>query len=296
MLPSKKGLQLVWNMLLNLIIVLLASVLFIIAATNLHSNADYLVDYYAQDLALLVEAVQAVPGDVSVTYPLEKGFIFTLEEEQVVIRHDEENEHASKRLHTLKGVSIEPNRATGLVVLAKTDGKITINDDGPPEPVQRGCPPAMVASLHLPFTIHATRGTSDPAALDKERLQGIVDTIEYQARAQNGLAAADSAKLALTVSSRQPSTGRTEIILRRPQATDATETNYQHLFCEFVKRLEEKPYTVKEELTAPAAEHYQAELIFAPTPQEQQQLFTDRPDIIRALIGAVEGMGPEATP
>lgn len=289
----KKGLQLVWNMLLNIIIVLLASVLFIITASKFNSSTDYLVEYYAQDLALLVESIQAVPGDVSVTYPLEEGFVFKLEEEEVVITHAKEKAKASKRFHTIAGVTVESNQARGLVILAKEDNKITINDNEPPTPVPEGCPPAMVENLQLPFSVSVIRGQNDPAALTREELDVIVNTIEYQTRTRS--MGADNTELVLTVSSRQ-STDRSEIVLRRPQATDATETNYQHLFCEFVKNLEEKPYTIKEELAAPTSEHYQAEIIFAPTPQDPQQLLTDRADIVRALVSAMESLEPEAGP
>ena len=69
------------RMLVVLVMFLIAvpvMIIFFSATSHQVRHTHFLYSFYAADLPLIAEALQAVPGDVQINYPLEDDFVVTL--------------------------------------------------------------------------------------------------------------------------------------------------------------------------------------------------------------------------
>ena len=289
-LASKKGIHLLWNTIINIIIVVTASVLFIVLATQLHSNSRILVKHYANDIASIMESVQAVPGDVSLNYPLADGFIVKLEEDKVIVTYPEEKNEAEVLFHHLKGITIKEGREENRLYITKKDNIISIE---PPfkTPVQdKQCPqPVTLGTISLSTSIKTPEIAN---TITTDDLLGIKNTFDYRTKQFDK----GDETLYLTITSSPSQEPYPLITVKRPHETDIRENNYQYLFCALIEALEDTPFAFKETLTQEDTPDYEIELIFSTNDVDRKTLLVKKADIAKAFTESFALLQPEVTP
>ena len=95
------------------------------------------------------------------------------------------------------------------------------------------------------------------------------------------------------ISAQKPTTSYPRIIIQRPASFSTEENNYRYIFCELVEELQEKPYSLKEELITTDEEDYSITIILSMNEEQKKELLLDRADIAKALQKIITELQPQ---
>ena len=268
-MTGKKGAERLNAIIVSLTIVAVAISIFISAASDADAKNRYLADFYAHDLALIIEAVQAVPGDITIRYPLQEGFEATLEQDTLTITHTQSDVQQAQPYHIHDAMAITKGTAETVVHLTKRDNTISFDRQASALATGQQCPP--LPQKGQAFTINAQTGLSlSTAPFTRQELDAMTDVLATHLK-NEGLTGNQGGYFTLKLSSEQPSAGGT-IIFRRPKAQGDAEQTYQHLYCTLKQGLQGTTATLKEDVTGtPPSTGYEAELVLSQTPQQTDQ-------------------------
>lgn len=266
-MTGKKGSERLNNVIVSITIVAAALAIFITVASSADTEHRYLTDFYSHDLALLIEATQAVPGDVSVRYPLSEGFEATLQRDTVTVRHTRSGVRQAQPYHLLEGMTIQEGESEGLVILTKKNNRISLDKRTAAAATSDDCPP--LPDKDEEFTIRAqARISRAGAALEKKDLEAMADVLNDQYFERNGLTGNQGTFLTLTLSSEE-ATSDGALTFKRPDADGDREQVYQHLYCKLRRGLRGTNMELQEE-RASEKDAYEARLTIALTDDQEE--------------------------
>jgi len=264
-MTGKKGSERLNNVIISITIVAAALAIFIAAASNADTEHRYLTDFYSHDLALLIEAAQAVPGDVTIRYPLDEGFEATLHRDEVTVRHVRTGIRQTKPYHLLAGMAIKESVSEDVVLLTKSADTLSFDKSDTAAVTSQTCPPLPDNAKE--FTIRAQAGTAHPrAAHDRQELQAMTDVLNMHLQ-NAGLTGNQGAFLQLELSA-DNATSHDSIIFARPTATGKQEQAYQHLYCTLKRGLKGTGLSLQEAI-GPETNGYQVEIILKLTDKQK---------------------------
>ncbi|MFP4523786.1 MAG: hypothetical protein ACLFO2_00525 [Candidatus Woesearchaeota archaeon] len=272
-MASKKGSERLNLIIISITIVAVALTIFIAAAADADTQHRYLADFYSHDLALLIEATQAVPGDVTIRYPLEEDFEASLERDAVTVRNTRSGVTQTQPYRPLEDMTYKEGEASDVVHLTKHSRTISFGKEDTITAMDTECPP--MPSTEGEHTIRAQAGTATTgAAFTKSELKAMADVLNAKHLEDEGLAGNQGSFLALKLTSREPDDdGR--LTFKRPEAEGAREQAYQHLYCTLKKELQGTSLALKEEKGA-ETESYEVRIELAFTKDQADALDQNR--------------------
>lgn len=282
MLRGKKANERIYVALASLIIVALGVILIFNIVKTVNNEERYLLDYYATDFSLLLESIQAIPGDVLITYPLEENYVVNLEETTLRVSNTRQSTTQKKTIQLLPGIQTENSTVKELARIQKQAGTITLLQENIVEEEKQSCPPSTLKNISVELRIGTIAPTSN---LDAQQLELIKKSFEH-ALTQKNLLDKDKTKILLIFSAAEPQ-NLDELTIRRPQATGEQETNYNHFFCNYYEQLNNPKELYTETLSTPTKE-YRIELIFKPTKDYANTLLTKRTTYAEALARTLQ--------
>ncbi|MBN1275136.1 hypothetical protein JXA12_02495 [Candidatus Woesearchaeota archaeon] len=280
----------------SIILVLVVGITFLVKVGSTKDNVDYALDYYTKDLALIVEAMQAVPGDVRLDYPLEQGFYVSITAHAVKVAHTPTGQSKEHPLHLLPGMSVKDSDGDELLELQKAGGTITIKmPDARPQP--QGCPKATgLEGKQLSYELKVITGQGSLSTTDLHTLK---DELELSFKMRNipehTTSLTNHVPISVTVTTEQARTPKGEIIIRRPYAADDLENDYESIFCAFTEHLQQDlaamPFIITEDVTTYTSTKHHFTISAAISPNDRAAFTADADTYAEAFVKAITEAG-----
>ncbi|MBD3209351.1 hypothetical protein GF367_02945 [Candidatus Woesearchaeota archaeon] len=262
---DRRGSNRIYLLLISLTITAIVLVMTFNVAIKHSRGKSYQLNFYAQDISLLLESVQAVPGDITLSYHLQEGFVVLLREEELEVVYKPSGLSKTKHYHVLPGMRVQPQTVEEFLTITKRDDQLGITTE--PPSARQGCPPLIGLD---PSTLDITVTTEPPSAtspIGTDQLARIKEGFEFLVASEQGTATPQNAvSLAITITARPSTDGLNSLFVERPEARGDMENNYQHFFCAFLEHLDDADITVRESLVLSPTDDYEFKLIFAVTP------------------------------
>ncbi len=251
-LLSRKASERLAGVLVSLIISLMAGMMFIYLGFFYNPSGAYLANYYANDVAATVHAIQTVPGDISITYPLQDGMHISTDGHQVVAKDLSTSAVAEAFFMEMAGTTITDMTAEHKLFLSKNQGKISITNE--PIDLASTCP----SSLHLKGlekSLDVRLGTSTNKFFTITDLQTMQQAFKIEAERQGFTSPATKATFTLTLSSKDIGpTDLSTIVLRTPNDIGKV-ADYENILCNIFKGIE-LPLMLQVEKTSTTSTNY----------------------------------------
>lgn len=129
---GKRGAERTAVLLVEILVVILTLLVFFRIGAAGVSEDGYLLDFYADDLVLLIDSLQVAPHDVDIIYPLEPDFVVSISESsgraQLEVKHLESTNRQSREIHLLKGFIIEDSTLSDVIIFSKRGTVISLSE------------------------------------------------------------------------------------------------------------------------------------------------------------------------
>lgn len=278
--PNKKGVSLLMMAFGTIIIALVAFLLFISVAGNHSKSDDFLLTYHAEDFQLLIESMQAVPGDVAVPFSLTEGMELELTQDRFAIIHTESEIEKKRWLHLTHGMQVKPGTGVGSFTLTKEGNLISISGGSL---FLGGKDTCKNPTLRKDFSVSLSSGRTT-TIISAERVQRVIESIEYYLD-KNNIDVENAAELSLTISFMDEE--RPTLMLRRPKTDSIGEADYNYLFCSLAKTFGDE-FTVTESFTH-TTNRFNAELFIGLPANMQEDFYKERPTFASKLALILTG-------
>jgi hypothetical protein len=240
----------------NLIIIVVIILTFISVVRSLQTKEQYIVDFYAHDLVMTMEALQAVPGDVDIYYPLEEDYQVLLETGRVSVVHAIEDKSLSLPFHVLPDHNVLEGSATTVAHISKRNKILNIQSGEQTAPKTCAKPAKLQSST---FSAKAIPGsTTDENSFSAEEIilyAGVINNALKEAKIYS-----DNPTLTITFSAADPPSSRDQLIVKWPQGTSEQEQDYNYIYCHIMQHYV-KDFGIGQGKLA--ADHYSMEIIVA---------------------------------
>lgn len=288
---QKKGSERLNNTIISLIIVAVGIVILINISLNLDSEAKFLLDFYSHDLSMTIEAVQGVPGDIELFYPLEEGYRAILNQGEVRMIHLYTGRTDSESFHLIPKHEIEESSAEKYITITKRDGIISFS--GEKKAKINSCP-SHTGLASNDFSVAVIQGSADAASpFNKEHLTLFTASVEF-ALEKEKLSAQTTPTITFIISSEQPQDEFDFIVIRRPKGDSIQEQNYQFLYCELFKQFSAAGFSVKEEIIP--GNHYNIEIVIKIHQDKVEEFVKGRASFAKGIVSILTPLKQEVTP
>ncbi len=226
---SKRGSSQIYFLIISLIIASVVGAKIIIFSSGQSSSSDYLMNFYAQDIGLLLETMQAVPGDVEILYPLEGGFGIKLRNQYLEIKHIPSGSEKKVYYHVFPQTTIEESTGEELLRFVKIDDVIMISNkrDSASCPVLN----SYLDGKDLLVSVFV-ESPSEQAVLGTDDLELVRSSI-LSSLDNNGIKTGSSGTLTISITSSLSPDGKNKIRIIRPEATGDNERFLTYFTCSF---------------------------------------------------------------
>jgi len=276
---KRKGVSMLQKAMMAVIIGAVMMWFFVAEATEAGSGTAYLVNFYATDIGLIVETMQAVPGDVEIYYPLKPGFIVTMSKQRIKVEHESANSEGIWTLRTTPDITIDEQEAQGYLAISKIGGAISIVEDEE----QSMCPrPATID----PLTVRViANGVEEGSVLSEEDLDLIKESFD-SALESAGVDTQGSPTMTVVIAA--DNEGSNTITLIHEEADGFIQKNYEYIYCDFRHKLLDSPMSVDTDIEEGEA-HYHITMVF--DPESRVDMIRDRYDYAQTLAETLASMG-----
>ena len=280
--------------LIGLLIAVMAMLLFFKVATVQTQKTTYLLDFYAADLPLVIEAMQAVPGDTQVFYPLEDGYTLQLGKGEptaelksvgfLTITHDKDDRYREVPIHVLPTMHVTPGSANGIITFTKQDDQITITGKATTT-VTSTCPKATTLTPPINILLYSVATPDDThTSLSNDEVSDIKNAFA-QALTENGITvkevtrAPTTSDLSLYFKTDVPG-AKSTLTINIPTTDKAT---YDAITCSFIENIGQSQLTIQTIHTSAAYS-----LTFAPSTAQTDGLLNNMASYADAFAAAIK--------
>jgi hypothetical protein len=255
-------------------IIAIAALIIFFSLARTDVRTAFLLDFYANDVAFTIEAMQAVPGDIVIAYPVDEGFQITLDEQESMIRvmHVESAKTDEKGFHLLPGMRVVQSTEESLLYLSKKADVIRLGLDPQASPTVI-CPlPGVIEADPFAVSVISVHPSSG-SLYTVQDLDSFADSLRSHLTI-DGVPTSSSAAYAfsIVVSAAPAQNGQSSITIKHPVGSFEDQATYDHLFCELTTRLKPAGIIIRDESTLPGMAR-ELEISFATTPEDKEALF-----------------------
>lgn len=278
---DKRGVALLQKALIAIVIGGLVMITIIYEASEQGTQERYLVNFYTKDIALLIESMQAVPGDVQLNYPLEEGYTIWLGQGELSVRHPEVHQESYMQFSLLQNIRVAEQEAKGVLIFTKKDNAISLDSrllesDTCAEPLVESNHSVRLSTITPP----------QDASLNQEELELIRSSIQ-RVLDREGIAREGEPSIEITLSAGTLNSGN--LILKRQQGSeDQLENNYESLYCLLSEQLRTTPLLITEEIGPSQSNRLRIELELDPSTISKASLLRERAYFAEGIVRALQ--------
>jgi hypothetical protein len=126
---NKKGANKVYWTIIGAVIAVLAVSIFIIGANNSTKAERFILQFYGEDLSMLMETLQGVPEDVIINYPIEKDYHFWLNETSLKLNYETDELMIKRNFKVLPGMTFQGGYGEGILTFKKIGNSIVLSSN-----------------------------------------------------------------------------------------------------------------------------------------------------------------------
>ena len=279
---DKKGIDVAMLALGTLVIGIIVFTIFLSVGGKYSKSKDYLLEYHAEDLQLLLESVQAVPGDVSVPYTLSKGVELDLQDDRFSIVDTQTEVDKQRWLHLTSGMVIKPGTGAGSFNIIKKGNMISISAGSMLQEQQEACTKPHTSKE---FDVTLMLGKSTAKNMDQDSLKLIMESLRRHLDSAGIGEKTTTQSMGLAISAAHAE--KPTITVLHPRGDQQRENDYDYLYCALKQALGEE-YEVDETIQG-SASGLSAELRIGLPEDERVAFLKDRGDFASKVAGVISG-------
>lgn len=283
-------------MIVMLIISLFVAVL-VFSVTSRHAKKNqFLTGFYAMDGALVIESLQAQPGDTILEYPFEEDFVITLKNNILSVETKDGALHREHSFHLLPGIRVQNGTGQGMVRFVKVNNVITLSD--PDLQIEKVSftellkqtttatqPP--IEDFSAQFVQGKTTGTITPSTLT-----AVLSTIEHQLPKHFP----KGNFLTITLASAPFEESHTQwTVLVEHREAEGIEQQFNDYFFSELEATLPQDYLVQRSINQ-QQKPYHIQLTFIIGKGEEQLFLVKRADLVQSLIATLDDYVEEENP